>query len=475
MGLTPITIGYVPLLDAAVLIAAQDQGFAAAEGLEFDLVRETSWANIRDRVAIGHFDAAHMLAPMPLSANLGLTPLDAPMIAPMALGLGGNAVTVSNAVWEAMREKGALDGIDARAAGLALLRVIEERRRAHLPKLRFGVVHPESGHNYELRYWLAASGIAPGADIEIVIVPPSFQPDALAAGRIDGYCVGEPFNSVGVARGVGRIVTTKSAIWRSSPEKVLGTRAQWAERYPERLGAMIRAITRAARWCSDPANQSTLARLLSGNDRLGIAEPLLMRALTGELFLGADDVVRGVHHVRLGAARLRSPLQEVRVLRGEDHGGQPPLGQLRRQHRAAHRHHWPLSLLPVDLGHPGEGLGLEALGDGDRPHVGRKRSLHHAGQGPGPPGVGRQHTEVRVLPGVVEFVRAQDPDLGGEPFGERRVAPLLDEIGEDPGVVLAAPHHDVLPLAGEVDGQRGGIYPQGPSRWQQRLPRDWSA
>jgi two-component system, oxyanion-binding sensor len=291
MGLTPITIGYVPLLDAAVLIAAQDQGFAAAEGLEFDLVRETSWANIRDRVAIGHFDAAHMLAPMPLSANLGLTPLDAPMIAPMALGLGGNAVTVSNAVWEAMREKGALDGIDARVAGLALLRVIEERRRAHLPKLRFGVVHPESGHNYELRYWLAASGIAPGADIEIVIVPPSFQPDALAAGRIDGYCVGEPFNSVGVARGVGRIVTTKSAIWRSSPEKVLGTRAQWAERYPERLGAMIRAITRAARWCSDPANQSTLARLLSGNDRLGIAEPLLMRALTGELFLGADDVV----------------------------------------------------------------------------------------------------------------------------------------------------------------------------------------
>lgn len=289
MALTPITIGYVPLLDSAVLIAAQEMGYAAAEGLDFELVRETSWANIRDRVAIGHFDAAHMLAPMPLSANLGRTPLDVPMIAPMALGLGGNAVTVSLPLWQAMRESGALDGVEARAAGMALARVVAERREQGLARLRFAVVHPESGHNYELRYWLAASRIDPERDIEIVVVPPSFQPDALEAGRIDGYCVGEPFNSVAVARGVGRIVTTKSAIWRSSPEKVLGTRAQWAERYPERLGAMIRAITRAARWCGDPANHGALAEMLARKERLGIAAPILMRALTGEMDLGDGE------------------------------------------------------------------------------------------------------------------------------------------------------------------------------------------
>ncbi|WP_196260903.1 CmpA/NrtA family ABC transporter substrate-binding protein [Pelagibacterium limicola] len=291
MGLTQITVGYVALLDAAVLIAAEEQGFAAAEGLELNLVRETSWANIRDRVAIGHFDAAHMLAPMPLSANLGLTPLDVAMIAPMALGLGGNAVTVSSAVWAEMREHGATGGVDARAAGIALAGVIAERKRNDAPRLKFGVVHPESGHNYELRYWLAASGIVPDRDVEIIIVPPSYQPDALAAGRIDGYCVGEPYNSVGVARGVGRIITTKSSIWRSSPEKVLGTRVEWANRYPERLGALIRAVTRAARWCGDPANHGALARQLSSANRLGVAEPLLMRALTGELLLGDGDVL----------------------------------------------------------------------------------------------------------------------------------------------------------------------------------------
>lgn len=289
MALTPIIIGYVPLLDSAVLIAAQEQGFAADEGLHFELVRESSWANIRDRVAIGHFDAAHMLAPMPLSANLGLTPLDVPMIAPMALGLGGNAVTVSKSLWAAMREQGASGGADARSSGVALQRVVAGRRLANERPLRFAVVHPESGHNYELRYWLAASGIDPEHDIEIVIVPPSFQPDALGAGKIDGYCVGEPFNSIGIERGLGRIATTKSSIWRSSPEKVLGVRRVWAERYPERLAAIIRAVTRAARWSGDAANRQKLAGILSHPDRIGVAAEVLMRPLTGHMELGEGE------------------------------------------------------------------------------------------------------------------------------------------------------------------------------------------
>ena len=94
-----ITAGFMPLLDSALLVAAKEKGFAEAEGVDLTLVRETSWANIRDRLAVGHFQVAHMLAPMPIACNLGLTPLAARTIAPMALGLGGNAVTVSNALW----------------------------------------------------------------------------------------------------------------------------------------------------------------------------------------------------------------------------------------------------------------------------------------------------------------------------------------------------------------------------------------
>jgi NitT/TauT family transport system ATP-binding protein len=289
MGLTQITAGYVPLLDSAVLLATESFGFAESEGLQLRLVRETSWANIRDRVAIGHFDVAHMLGPMPISANLGLTPLDAKVIAPMALGLGGAAVTVSNAVWARMADAGApMDGSPA-GVGAALKAVIAQRTSEGHARLRLAVVHPESAHNYALRYWLMACGIDPDRDVDILIVPPPFQPDALQSGRTDGYCVGEPFSSVAVARGVGRIITTKGQIWRHGPDKVLGTRLQWAERYPEQLAALLRAATRAARWCEDPVNHQALAAMLEREDRLGIQAEILLRGLSGNLHFGPGE------------------------------------------------------------------------------------------------------------------------------------------------------------------------------------------
>lgn len=112
-----ITVGFMPLLDSALLVAAREKGFAEAEGVDLTLARETSWANIRDRLAVGHFQVAHMLAPMPIACNLGLTPLAARTIAPMALGLGGNAVTVSNALWKAMEAHGAKPDFDPLSTG----------------------------------------------------------------------------------------------------------------------------------------------------------------------------------------------------------------------------------------------------------------------------------------------------------------------------------------------------------------------
>ncbi|HML30313.1 MAG TPA: CmpA/NrtA family ABC transporter substrate-binding protein, partial [Hyphomicrobium sp.] len=197
-----ITAGFMPLLDSAILVIAKERGFAEAEGIDLTLVREMSWANIRDRLAVGHFQVAHMLAPMPIACNLGLTPLAVPTIVPMALGQGGNAVTVSNALWAEMLDKGAKDDFDPAATGRALREVVIARASA-ANSLRFAVVHPYSGHNYELRYWLAACGIDPSRDIEIVIVPPPLMVDALASGNIDGYCVGEPWNTAAALLGRG--------------------------------------------------------------------------------------------------------------------------------------------------------------------------------------------------------------------------------------------------------------------------------
>ncbi|HZP08919.1 CmpA/NrtA family ABC transporter substrate-binding protein [Methyloceanibacter sp.] len=286
-----VTAGFMPLLDSALLVAAKEKGFAEKEGLDLVLARETSWANIRDRLAVGHFQVAHMLAPMPIACNLGLTPLASRTIAPMALGLGGNAVTVSNALWTEMAALGAKPDLDPATAGAALRQIVADRARASRPPLRFAVVHPHSGHNYELRYWLAACGIDPDRDIEIVILPPPLMADALASGSIEGYCVGEPWNTAAVARGFGRIATVKAKIWRGSPEKVLGAQAQWAERHPEALAALLRAIYRAAVWAAEPGNREELARLLAGPHYVDRPAEWMMPALTGEIEIGGAAVI----------------------------------------------------------------------------------------------------------------------------------------------------------------------------------------
>ena len=278
-----VTAGFLPLLDSALLVVAREKGFAEEQSVDLRLVRERSWASVRDRLAVSQFDVAHILGPMPIACNLGLSAPAPQMIVPMALGLGGNAVTVSAALWLAMAGCGAAADLDARTNGAALRQVIDARNG---DRLRFGVVHPYSGHNYELRYWLAASGIDPDRDIEIVVLPPPDMGDALAEGVIDGYCAGEPWNTFGVLKRDGHLATVKAAIWKSSPEKVLGVNARWAERHPDALDALLAALYRASVWCGQAENRTELARLLAEPAYVGREADLLLPALSGDLPVG---------------------------------------------------------------------------------------------------------------------------------------------------------------------------------------------
>ena len=292
-----VTAGFLPLTDCMILVAAVEKGFAVNHGINLVLRREHSWASIRDHLAVGHYDVAHMLAPMPIAFNAGLVSFSVPVIAPMALGLGGNAVTVSNSVWQQMSQHGADDRCDPTVNGNALKALITENKNKGANKFRFGVVHPYSGQNLELRYWFSACGIDPEKDVELLIVPPPLMPDALAADRIDGYCVGEPWNSVSVDSETGHIATTKAAIWHSSPEKVLGVEATWAQKNPELLNSLLLALHDAAEWCGQPKNQEELAGLLSRENYIGIPGPTILRALSGKLPIGqgkslhADDLM----------------------------------------------------------------------------------------------------------------------------------------------------------------------------------------
>lgn len=286
-----VTAGFLPLLDSALLVAARENGFAAKEGIDLILVRENSWANIRDRLAVGHYNVAHMLAPMPIACNLGLTPLAVKTIAPMALGLGGNAITVSRDLWNEMQANGAAANLDPAQAGAALKAVVAQHNVRRAARLRFAVVHPHSGHNYELRYWLRASGIDPDKDVEIVIVPPGYMAEALAVQHVNGYCVGEPWNTGGVTAAAAHIVTVKAAIWKSSPEKVLGVAEPWASANPEALAALLRALYAAAQWCGVRANHDELARMLASRAYVGCPAAWLLPALGGEIIVGGGDTV----------------------------------------------------------------------------------------------------------------------------------------------------------------------------------------
>jgi NitT/TauT family transport system ATP-binding protein len=292
MTAQPLHIGFIPLVDAAALIVAVDKGFAAAEGLDVTLVREVSWSNVRDKLNIGLFDAAHLLAPVAIASSLGLGHVKVPIVAPFNLGLNGNAITVSPALHAAIMAETDGDRFDPMVTALALARVVAARRRSGAEPLTFGMTFPFSTHNYQLRFWMAAGGVDPDEDVRLVVLPPPYMVDSLANGHVDAFCVGAPWNSVAVDLGVGHILHFVSDILVRAAEKVLAVRQSWSERNPDILAALIRAHARAAEFIEDPQNRAEAARILAQPERIGVDADVILRTLDGRLKISPDGTMR---------------------------------------------------------------------------------------------------------------------------------------------------------------------------------------
>ncbi len=286
---TRLRLGYVPLADCAPLVVAQELGLFREEGLEVTLSAEPSWANIRDKVQLGQLDAAQMLAPMPLAASLGIDGRPAAMLTALTLNLNGNGITVSRELDEHMRALAPAELARSPAAAVALAAVIADRRARGRPPLRLAAVYPFSTHAYQLRYWLGAAGIDPDRDVQLRVVPPPLMAMHLEAGWIDGYCVGEPWNSVAVAKGVGRTLITSHELWNNGQEKVLAVTADWAQRHPGTHRALLRALLRAAQWLDEPAHSATAARLLSEGHHVAAPTHVLRASLAGMFAYGPDE------------------------------------------------------------------------------------------------------------------------------------------------------------------------------------------
>jgi NitT/TauT family transport system ATP-binding protein/nitrate/nitrite transport system substrate-binding protein len=261
-----VRLGFIPLLDCAVLAVAQAQGFFVEEGVAVELRPEPSWANIRDKLSAGLIEGAHALGPLVLASRLGLGAPCADLIAPMALNRGGAAITISTALQAAIeRTPGGLKAVAA-------------ARPAGQP-VTFGVVFPFSLHSHLLRYWLARQGVEAGHDVRVIVAPPPQMAARLIAGELDGISVGAPWNRAAIEAGAGVQAATAAQAFPGAVDKVFAVRSDWAEANPQVLQATLRALIRGARWADAPDNREALAALLAGPAYLGQPQALIHRAL----------------------------------------------------------------------------------------------------------------------------------------------------------------------------------------------------
>lgn len=268
-----LRLGFVPLTDCAPLVVAQEFGLFRKYGLNVALSRELGWATVRDKVIYRELDASHAVAAMPVAATLGLGSIACDCLTALVLNLHGNAITLSNDLWKR--------GI---RNGKALRDEIKRTRREKIYTL--GAVYPYSSHRHLLRRWLTAHQIDADRDVRIVIVPPAQMVANLNAGHLDGFCAGEPWNSVAVQLGTGWIAATSAELDPGHPEKVLMVRRDFAERRETEHVALITALLEACKFCNAPDNHEEVISILARPEYVGVDENILRRGIRGDLDFG---------------------------------------------------------------------------------------------------------------------------------------------------------------------------------------------
>ncbi len=303
-----LKVGFIKLTDCAPIVIAKEKGFFEDEGLQVEVIAQPNWKTLLDNVISGNLDGAHMLSGQPIAATIGFG-TKAHIVTAYTLDLNGNGITVSNNIWAQMQENDpALDTPQPKHPISAdALKPIVEEKLDEGEKLQMGMVFPVSTHNYELRYWLAASGIHPGmytetdtggrtdADVELSVTPPPMMPQVLEAGNIQGYCVGEPWNQQAVFKDIGVPVTTNYDIWKNNPEKVFGVTKEWSDENPNTHVAVIKALIRAGKWLDEKdasgnfVNREEAVRILSQPNYVGADYDVIKNSMTGTFTFQKSD------------------------------------------------------------------------------------------------------------------------------------------------------------------------------------------
>lgn len=289
-----LKLGFIKLTDMAPLAIAKELGYFEEEGLYVSIEAQSNWKNVLDRVIDGELDGSHMLAGQPIAAGVGFG-RQANLVTPFSMDLNGNGITVSNAIWDAMKPHVPTgdDGKPLHPIKADAMKPVVDSYRSQGKQFNMGMVFPVSTHNYEIRYWLASAGIHPGiytednvqgqvdAEVLLSVTPPPQMPATMESGTIFGYCVGEPWNQQAVFKGIGVPVVTNYEIWKNNPEKVFVMTRQFVERYPNTAKALTKALIRAGKWLDTPGNRPAAVSILSRKEYVGADSVVIANSMTG--------------------------------------------------------------------------------------------------------------------------------------------------------------------------------------------------
>ena len=289
-----LNIGFMPLSDCASVVVAATQGFAQPYGLTLNLKRQASWAGINDKLLSGELDAAHSLYGMIYAIQLGISGAAATdMAVLMGLNQNGQSINLSQPLND---------------AGVTSASALQMRAHQSGTKLTFAQTFPTGTHAMWLYYWLASQGIHPLRDVNSVVVPPPQMLAHLQAGRIDGFCVGEPWSANAVDHGQGFTLATSQSIWPDHPEKVLASTRAFVEQYPNTARALVMAVLEASRFIEqNPQNRRSTAQLLSSADYLDAPLASIEPRLMGDYRDGLGNQWHDSHALRFhdnGAANF---------------------------------------------------------------------------------------------------------------------------------------------------------------------------
>jgi nitrate/nitrite transport system substrate-binding protein len=291
-----LKLGFIKLTDMAPLAVALEKGYFEDEGLSVQLEAQANWKVLMDRVVSGELDGAHMLATLPFGAAIGYG-TKADIVSAFTMTLNGDAITVSNDVWQQMKPQIPVkDGKPVHPVKADTLKPVLEKYKSAGKPFNMAMTFPVGTHNMKLRYWLAAGGIKPGfyappedtsgqidAEAMLSVTPPPQMPATMDSGTIVGYCVGEPWNQQAVFKGIGVPVISDYEMMKNSAEKIFGVNKEWADKNPNTHKAVIKALIRASMWldAENNKNRNEGVEMLSQKQYVGADYEVLANSMNG--------------------------------------------------------------------------------------------------------------------------------------------------------------------------------------------------